>query len=507
MAASNSSNGNVNLRLNFLTIDDVIRRAALNSGVSPEQVQQDFGNLKGQYGRVVFGNKVVLVRPDLNVPFKTVNDTYIITDTERIQASVPTIEELSGYGARVVIMAHQGRPAEGDCISFLPHKMVLEELLKRPVIFREAHWYGEATQNMIKKEMGEGDILLLDNIRKLSDDALLAKDSLEGRIDSKKFASLPDSFPKVLGSLIDFFINDAFSVAHRWQGSVVGFPYNLNVAGRLMEREIIANRALSADTPHPYTMLLGGIKVTDYLSLVRESLDGSSVDYILAAGALGIMGVLGAMGRRNKNYLGKKTVQFLEERGIYGQLDTIIGIARRYPDAFILPLDFRAELDGQVYVMTPQEINKHPDKDKMNLYGIGPQTVAKFMEILKDSKTVYIKGSPTKDDDARFLPESRELIDAIVQLTRDGVMTILSGGDTTALVTRIGYSPESDFKTRTLAGGAATQFRVGELLAGLYMLHVSYNSFNGLPLTNGLGSHNVGFDPVAPRIPELLRPR
>lgn len=507
MAASSPSNGNVNLHLNHITIDDVIRRAALNSGVSPEQVQQDFVNLKAQYGRVVFGNKVVLVRSDLNVPFKTLESNYVITDTERIQASVPTIEELSGYGARVVIMAHQGRPAEGDCISLLPHKMVLEELLKRPVIFREAHWYGEATQNMIKKQMKKGDILLLDNIRKLSDDTLLAGDSLGGRIDPKRFASLPDSFPKVLGGIIDFFIDDAFSVAHRWQGSMVGFPYNLNLAGRLMESEIIANRALSADTPRPYTMVLGGIKVTDYLSLVRESLDGSSVDYILAAGTLGIMGVLGIMGRRNRNYLGSKTVQFLEEKGIYEQLDTVTGIARRYPDTFILPLDFKVELDGQVYVMTPEEINRHHDKDRMNLYGIGPQTVARFKEVLQKSKTVYMKGPPTKDDDERFFSESKELIEAIVGLTHQGAMTILSGGDTTASAIRFGYSPEKDFKSRTLAGGAATQFRVGELLAGLYMLHISYNAFNGLPPDKGLEGYNLGFEHTAPRIPDLLKPR
>ncbi len=506
MAASSSSNGNVNLGLNCLTIDDVIARAALNSGVSPEQIRQDFGSLRGSYGSAVFGGKVVLVRSDLNSPLKVNEKGHEITDTERIAASVPTIRELSDYGAKVVIIAHQGRPAEGDCISLEPHKRVLEDLLGRDVTFRAAHWYGIATQIMIKEEMGRGDPLLLDNIRKLSDD-ILSGDTMGGRIDPRRFAALPDSFTKVLGNLADYFINDAFSVSHRPQGSVIGFPHILNIAGTLMQKEISANRALSADTPHPYTMLLGGIKINDYLTLASESLDNGSVNYILAAGAFGIMGVLGIVGRDNTNYLGRGTVWFLEERGIYNQLDQVTGIARRHPDTFILPLDFKVELDGQVHTMTHEQINAHPDKDRMALYGIGPQTVARFKEVLQRSGTVYVKGSPTKDDDERFFPEAKELIEAVVGLTHQGAMTILSGGDTTALAVRLGYSPINDFKTRTLAGGAATQYRVGELLPGLLALNTSYNAFNGLSLDSGLGNYPLGFELTAPRIPELLRPR
>ena len=511
-STSLSGNGNVNLRLSHVTIDDVVRRAALNSGVSPGRVEEDFPTLKDQYGRRVFGGKVVLVRPDLNSPFLVDKEgRYVITDTERIGASAPTIREFSDYGAKVVIIAHQGRPGEEDCISLEPHKKVLEDLLGRNVSFRHAHWYGAATQTAIQ-EMRGGAIFLLDNIRKLADEMLSGGDDPGGKIDPRKFANLPDSFPKVLGNLADYFVNDGFSVSHRWHGSVAGFPYILNIAGRLMEREIIANRALSADTLHPYTMLLGGVKITDYLGLVKESLDGRFVDHVLAAGALGIIGVLGTIGGGNTNYLGERTVRFLKEKGVYSQLDTVAGLAGRYPGRFILPLDFKVELDGQTYIMTPGEINAHPDKDRMNLYGIGPKTVARFRRVLEKSKTVYLKGTPTKvptpeDNDDRFLPESRELIGIVVRLTRQGAMTILTGGDTTALVNGLGYSPERDFKTRTLAGGAATQYRVGEILPGLYMLNTSYNAFNGLPLNSGLGSYQLGFEPVAPRIPELLRPR
>lgn len=273
-----------------------------------------------------------------------------------------------------------------------------------------------------------------------------------------------------------------------------------------MEREIVANKALSANTPHPYTMLLGGVKITDYLGLVTESLDTHFVDNILASGTLGILGVLGIMGGGNTNYLGRKTVQFLKDRKIYEQLNTVTGLANRFPDRFILPIDFKVELDGQVYVMTPEQINAHPDKDRMGVYGIGPQTVAKFKEVLEGSKTIYLKGSPTKDDEP-FMPEAKELVDTVVRLTHQGAMTILSGGNTTALAHRLGYSPDNDFRTRTLAGGAATQYRVGELLPGLLMLNTSYNAFNGLdPITN-LGKYALGFELMPPAIPERLQLR
>ena len=509
MVEPHSSDGNVNLRLNRISIDDVIARAALNSGVklSNTYLETHFDTIRGQYGKKVFSGKVVLVRPDLNVPVEMQDGAYVIADTERIQAAVPTIRALSDYGAKVVVMAHQGRPFQRDFISLEPHRKVLEDLLEKDVNFGRNLFYGREALRIIS-EMKRGEIFLLDNIRMLTADTPLPKEP-DGIVVPKEIADMPDQFPKILGSVIEYFVNDGFSVSHRWNGSVIGFPYTLNIAGISMEREIRANRRLSADTPRPYTMLLGGVKITDYLELASQSLSSRTVDYVLAAGALGIIGGLGIVGRDDTNFLGRNAVRFLQERGIYKDLNEVTGIARRYPDRFILPLDFKVEFDGQVDVMTPEQISVHPDKDKMNLYGIGPKTVARFKETMGRSKTVYIKGSPTKDDDPRFLPESRELIDMMAYLTRDnGVVTILCGGDTIALAGKAGYDADKDFTSMTLAGGAAAQFKAGkQILPGLYMLHISYNAFNRLPLGEGLAGTNLGFEHTAPRIPELLKPR
>ena len=350
--------------------------------------------------------------------------------------------------------------------------------------------------------MKRGEILALDNTRHLAADVY---DRTGAVVNPSLFAGLPASFTRILGGLADYMVNDGFSVSHRWHGSVVGFPSIPNIAGRFMEEEIGTNRTMSTNTPHPYTMVFGGVKIIDYLGLVKESLDAGIVDTVLATGALGIIGVLGILGRDNLNYLGAKTVEFLKEKGIYNQLDTVTGLARRYPNKFVLPIDFKVELDGQVYEMTPDEINNHQDKDRMHLWGIGHYTVEMYKTILGESRTAYIKGPPTLHSDPRFFPESKDIVDTLVALTKGGATTILSGGDTDDLVKKSGYIPKDAFMHRTLAGGASTEFRAGKLLPGLFALNVTYNAVNGLPLNSGLGSYPIGFDPVAPRIPTLLR--
>lgn len=498
------TSGNINHGLKVLTIDDIIKRYIVNDGIDNATLKWHYEIMREDYGRKVFGGKVVIVRPDLNSKIKEIEKgIYEIDGTDRIGASVETIRELSNYGAKVIVVAHQGTAGEVGCIGLEPHKKVLEELVKKDIIFESWRWYGPSAQQTIK-EMNDGDIFLLDNIRKLSDDGGDGK-TVRGPLE---FAALPGSYMGVLGNLADFFVNDAFSVAHRWQGSVVGFPHVLNIAGRLMEEEIEGNKTLGPNIQHPYVMMLGGVKIDDYLDLVESFLKGKVVDRILATGAFGVVGVLGMYGRDNPNYLGKKTAQFLLHEGIdEEQINRVTGFARRYRSKLILPLDFKVELDGDVFYIGREEINGRPDKDRMGIYGLGPETVDLYKEALEGLKTGYIKGSPTKDDDKRFMQESRELIDTLVKLKRQGATTILSGGNTNTLVSELGYSPHDDFTFVTLAGGAATRYHAGGTpLPGLLMLNTSRNAFDGVDLYKGLENSPVTFELTAPRIPQNLKP-
>ncbi|MEK6909913.1 MAG: phosphoglycerate kinase [Candidatus Aenigmatarchaeota archaeon] len=494
--------GNINLGLNQLTIDDVIWRVIALSepnfrAITPTEYK---GGYRQRYGAKVFEGKVVVVRSDLNSSVKQIDDNeWIVTGTDRIRASVPTIEELSGYGAKVVVMAHQGTVGKRDCISLKPHKEVLERMLRKPVRFESAHWYGSETVDIIERRMMDGEVFLLENLRMLS----VEKSDLR---DPKRIAELPDTYMRVLGRLASFYVNDAFSTGHRWDGSILGFPHLLNIGGRLTKKEIKENKALISDIQAPYAFLLGGVKVSGYIDFIKDSLDNNLVDYILAAGVLGIIAVLGTKREGKRIDLGKRTEQFLRENELY-QLIREVGTLAKEPQ-FVMPLDFKVELGREVQYMTPEEIHNHPRKDDIGIYGIGPKTVELFKDRLGKSKTVYIKGSPTKDDDERFLPEAKELIDEVVRLHREArATTILSGGDTNSLVSKFGYSGQRDFSYFTLAGGAASEYHAGNLLPGLLMLNTSFNAFFGRPLETGLPlGYKVGFELIAPKIPENLKP-
>lgn len=503
MPQTNGNTGikNVNLGLNYLTIDDVIYRAIALSEPRARKITeaQYRRRYRRQYGEAVFGSKVVIVRSDLNSNVRRIkNGSYEFGGIDRIRASAPTLKELSGYGAKVVVIAHQGTIGKNDCISLGPHRGVLEKILGREITFNPAHWYGPETVDIILKWMNRGDILLPDNVRHLAVETVNAQ-------SPAGFIALPNTYMSVLEQVATFFINDAFSTSHRYHGSIVGFPNILNIAGRLTEQEIKKNRRLTADIRSPYTMLLGGVKVSGYIDFIQDSLRNDFVDYVLAAGVLGIMAIHNSRRQRKKIYLGDRTDKFLRDNGLYPLLPNVQAFAN--DERFVLPIDYKVELKGEVHTLTAEEIAQHPDRNEIGIYGLGPQTVELFSEKLRDSRTIYVKGSPTKDDDKRFLEESRQLISQVVEAKRQGTTTILSGGDTNTLVSRFGYKAKTDFTHFTLAGGAAAEYQAGNLLPGLLMLDLSHRAFWGIKEEPVLPP---GYDPksflIRPKIPENLMP-
>ena len=505
MAAPNSPNGNVNLKLNILTIDDVLKRAALNTGIEQAIIDSQYNDLRQQLGKLVFYDKVVVYRPDINSSLTKKGNTFTIDEEglSKIEVSIPTIQELSGYGAKIVIIAHQGTAGQEDCISLVPHHKALEDLLGNDVPFVQGDWYGEPVRDKVNS-MQPGQVILLDNVR-----GFPVNVEGNGRTvrSSESFLNAPSSYTKLLEELADIVVNDGVPVWHRFQASVMGMPNLLNIAGRQAQIEIEGNRALGANIKDPCTMLLGGVKITDYLDLIETSLQKGIVDKVLASGALGIMGNLAIMGQYQSDYFGKSTEGFLKKEGIYGQLARIREIARRYPSQFIMPLDFKVELDEKVFYIDKEDLFNHEGKGRMHLYGIGPKTVELFKNILKQSNTIYTKGPPTKNDDARFAAESKELIDEIVRQHQRGATTVLSGGHTNTLIRQFGYTTQ-DFSFVTLAGGAATQYHNGTPLPGLLMLDASYRAFYGLSPYSGIEHLPIRTEFQAPtRIPALLQLR
>jgi len=212
-----------------------------------------------------FKGKTVGLRVDINSPI--INKKIVLN--QRIVEHSKTIKKLSELGAKVVILAHQGRKGSDDCISLKEHSKLISKEIKKNVDFIN-EVYSKKVEEKIKSLKNE-DILLLENLR-FNDD--------EKNINSK------GNNIKKLEKLFDFYVFDAFSVSHREQTSVVGFNKIPNIAGLVMEKELKGLNHIE-DSKHPRVFAFGGAKPDDLVVLMESALDSNSVDSILLSGVIG----------------------------------------------------------------------------------------------------------------------------------------------------------------------------------------------------------------------------
>ena len=248
-----------------------------------------------------FKNKTALVRVDFNSNIDS--KTKKILEAPRIRAhGETTIKELVEKGAKVVILAHQGRPGEPDFAPLKQHAEYLSKVLGRPVRYVN-DLFGERAQKAIK-QLKSGDVLILENVRTYPDE--LKNGTPEEQAKSE--------FVRKLAPLADVFVNDAFSAAHRAQISIVGFtPVLPSVAGRIMERELKALTKAAHNPEKPCTYILGGAKADDALQISRYVLKNNIADKVLTGG---IVGHLFLAGRSFD--LGKPNMEFLRKKELMG---------------------------------------------------------------------------------------------------------------------------------------------------------------------------------------------
>ena len=215
--------------------------------------------------------KRVLIRVDMNCSVDP--ETKKITDISRIEAIQPTLRELRN--SKVVLMAHQGRPGSDDFISLEQHTEVLKRLGFNAKFVDDI--FGEKAKKAIS-EVKEGEILVLQNVR-----------YFEGELKKAPPAEVAqEDIVQELYPLFDIFVNDAFGAAHRSQASLVGFTTVLpSVAGRLVEKEIRTLTSATATDKHPWTLVLGGSKVEDKVSILDKLLATERVDNALLGGLVG----------------------------------------------------------------------------------------------------------------------------------------------------------------------------------------------------------------------------
>jgi phosphoglycerate kinase len=395
---------------------------------------ESLGDLKG---------KRVIVRCDLNVPLKHRE----ITDDGRIRASVPTLQRLIDAGARVVVISHLGRP-EGepdDKYGLEPVAHRLGELLGRPIAFA-TDTVGDSARETVAG-LSDGEVALLENLRFNKGET--TKDDSDRR-----------NFAKKLAELADVFVSDGFGVVHRKQASVYELAELLpSAAGLLIEEELAVLERLTVTPEKPYTVVLGGSKVSDKLDVIGALLP--RVDTLLIGGGM-LFTFLVALGH-------KVGASLLEQ----DQVDTVKGYleqAKQLGVEIVLPTDIVVASkfggDAEHLVAPADAIEETPFGASGLGLDIGPETATRFAEVILASKTVFWNGPMGVFELAPFAAGTKAIAAALTKFDGFGVV---GGGDSAAAVRALGFRDE-EFGHISTGGGASLEFLEGKRLPGLEVL-------------------------------------
>ena len=384
----------------------------------------------------------VLVRCDLNVPL---GENGTVTDTGRIDASVPTLKALTDAGAKVVITAHLGRPKGGPDpkFSLAPVAKVLGEKLGRNVQLA-----GDVvgTDALARAEgLTDGDVLLLENIR---------FDPRETSKDEAERQALATSLVELVGS-DGAFVSDGFGVVHRKQASVYDVAkLRPCYAGTLVGAEVKVLDQLANAGERPYAVVLGGSKVSDKLAVI-ENLAGKA-DSVLIGGGM-CYTFLAAQGLS----VGKSLLQ--EE-----MIDTCKRLLQEYGDVIHLPVD--VVVAAEFAADSPAETVDVKDipADKMGL-DIGPKSVERFATLLSNARTIFWNGPVGVFEFPAFAAGTKGVAQAIIAATAKGAFSVVGGGDSAAAVRQLGLG-EDGFSHISTGGGASLEFLEGKTLPGIDIL-------------------------------------
>ncbi|MDN6782578.1 phosphoglycerate kinase [Bifidobacterium mongoliense] len=396
---------------------------------------KDLGNLQG---------KRVLVRADFNVPL----DGTTITDDGRIKAALPTIKALREQGAKVILMAHLGRP-KGKVVpdlSLAPVAARLGELLGITVPLA-ADTYGPAAQAAVAG-MADGDVVMLENVRFNPE-------------ETSKDAAVRAGYAKKLAALADVFVSDGFGVVHRAQGSNYDVAADLpSAAGLLVEKEVTALSKATDNPQRPLTVVLGGSKVSDKLGVIENLLT--------KANRLIIGGGMTYTFLKAKGYeVGTSLLEEDQLEKVKGYIET----AERNGIELVLPVDIvvNAGFPAGDTPVNPEVVDAAAiPTDKMGL-DIGPKSAKLFHDKIVDSRTVVWNGPMGVFEVPQFAEGTRAVAQALVDATAAGAFTIVGGGDSASAVRNMHF-PEDGFSHISTGGGASLEFLEGKTLPGLSVL-------------------------------------
>jgi len=390
-----------------------------------------------------FKGKTALVRVDFNSPVDP--QTKKILDETRIRAHAQTtIKELIDKGAKVVILAHQGRPGDPDFIPMKQHAEILGGILGKPAKYVD-DLIGDKARTAIKK-LKNGEILVLGNVRTYPDEQKKGTPADHAKTD----------LVKKLAPSADVFVNDAFSAAHRAHISIVGFTAVLpSVAGRIMERELKALTKVLENPEKPCVFILGGAKADDSLKISRYVLSNKIADRVLTGGITGHL-FLAAKGYD----LGKPNTELLEKQGVLNLVPGIKNLMDVYPEGVKTPIDLAIELNGK-----RKEISVNDLPTENPIFDVGTKTIKEYSRIISRAKSIVVSGPVGVYERPEFLKGTKEMLNAI---GASRAFSLVGGGHTVAAVEELGLSNKMGYVST--AGGALIEFLMGEKLPGVAAL-------------------------------------
>jgi phosphoglycerate kinase len=388
-------------------------------------------------GDIEVEGRRVLVRVDFNVPLKD----GVITDDTRIRAALPTIENLRGRGAKVILVSHLGRPkgAPDPAFSLAPVAKRLGELLGAPVAF--ATDVVGPNAHFAEKRLAPGEVLLLENVRFEPGET-----------------TNDEPFAAALGQSADVYVDDAFGSAHRAHASTEGITHHVAdaAAGLLLEREVSTLNAILAAPARPLVAVLGGSKVTDKIAVIRRFLE--LADTVLIGGAMcfPFFKVAGhAVG-----------ASLCEEEGLEPAREAL-ALARDSRATLRLPVDLG--LGESVEASAPRrDIDGVEVPDGWLGLDIGPRTAAAYAQEIAGAGTVFWNGPMGVFELDAFAAGTRTVAEAVAAAPGT---TVVGGGDSVAALTKLGL--EHSVSHLSTGGGATLELIEGRTLPGVEALELA----------------------------------